>query len=309
MRKMNLLIPYVPLFSHPDPLFEEFTYGDGKTRGKKLRKLTEGSHVFFHTKLRGKKYITAYYVVHQVLPTAVVAKHPYLSKFANPHIGRHKREKEELENDTILFGYPIASGILRRPLPFTRQLAEKLSLNIKFTKGRSETQCIGSATRNWRELENEDVDVLLREIECLENGSGELGTEELLSAEEVAEFLERDIENYIVRNPSLFGNNLKLVRRQERVPGGRTDLVLQDAKGNLLVIELKLNLIGHRALDQIGRYIEEVRKETGKDVSGVIICKGVMPAFQEEFKKLKRDIRIFCYGWQLKIQPWEEVFE
>jgi hypothetical protein len=34
---MNLLIPYVYLYGHNDPLFEEFTYGDVKTRARKLR--------------------------------------------------------------------------------------------------------------------------------------------------------------------------------------------------------------------------------------------------------------------------------
>jgi hypothetical protein len=61
---MNLLIPYVYLYGHNDPLFEEFTYGDVKTRARKLRnKLKKGDYVFFHTSMGGKKYITAYYVV------------------------------------------------------------------------------------------------------------------------------------------------------------------------------------------------------------------------------------------------------
>jgi len=44
---MNLLIPYVKLPSHHDPLFEEFTYGDLNGRGRKLKALQPGDHVFF----------------------------------------------------------------------------------------------------------------------------------------------------------------------------------------------------------------------------------------------------------------------
>ncbi|RLG34278.1 hypothetical protein DRN97_02925 [Methanosarcinales archaeon] len=35
---MSLLIPYVHLYNHHDPLFEEFTYGDAGKRGRKLKK-------------------------------------------------------------------------------------------------------------------------------------------------------------------------------------------------------------------------------------------------------------------------------
>jgi len=35
---MNSLIPYVHLYNHPDPLFNEFTYGD---KGRVAKKLTK----------------------------------------------------------------------------------------------------------------------------------------------------------------------------------------------------------------------------------------------------------------------------
>ena len=34
---MNLLIPYVNLIGHEDPLFNEYTYGDCSNRAKKLK--------------------------------------------------------------------------------------------------------------------------------------------------------------------------------------------------------------------------------------------------------------------------------
>ena len=40
-----------------------------------------------------------------------------------------------------------------------------------------------------------------------------------------------------------------------------------------------------------------------KEVSGIIVCEGVMPAFEDDIKKLK-DIKVFCYGWQLQTQLW-----
>jgi len=302
---MNLLVPYVYLYHHSDPLFEEFTYGDIRARAKKLKKdLKKGDYVFFHTSIRGKKYITAYYVVDRVLDTAEAIKdRNILAKYKSPHISEFLlRERTDEYDDVILFGDPITSRILGKPLLFDRALAEKLSLTIKFPKGKTETQVIGSATRSWRELIDKDVEVLLEAIKSSEEER--FGIETVLSTDEVTEIIEKDIEGFIEKNPGLIGETLKL-RRQLDTPVGRIDLLLEDKKGNLIVVELKLDRIGRDAINQLRRYMNWVKRETKKEVAGVIVCKGVMPAFEEDFKKLK-DIKIFCYGWQLKVCPWAE---
>jgi len=47
---------------------------------------------------------------------------------------------------------------------FDRKLAEKLSLNIRFSPGISETQAIGSATRQWRRLTEKDAELIFNEV-------------------------------------------------------------------------------------------------------------------------------------------------
>jgi len=304
---MNLLIPYVHLYDHPDPLFKEFTYGDEGRRARKLKKdLKKGSYVFFHTSISGRKYITAYYVVERVLDTAEAIKNRNIvAKYKNPHILEFlSGERTGEGDDVILFGDPITSKILERPLLFNKNLAKKLSLNIKFPKGKTETQAIGSATRPWRELTDKDVEILLEAIKSLEKEG--INVETILSTDEVTEIIEKDLENFIEKNPSLIGKSLSLERRQLDTPRGRIDLLFKDEKGNLIVVELKLNKIGRSAIDQLRRYMDWVENETKKDVTGVIVCKGVMPAFEKEFKNLK-NIKILCYGWQLKVYPWKNI--
>jgi len=304
---MNLLIPYVHIYDHNDPLFEEFSYGDGGARARKLKNdLKKGDYVFFHTSIRGKKFITAYYVVEKVLDTGEAVKdRNIIAKYKNPHILEFLRgEMTDGDDNAIIFGNPITSRVLDRPLLFDKALAEKLSLNIKFPKGRTETQVIGSATRAWRPLTDRDVEILLMAIKSSEEKG--LVIETMLSTDEVTEIIEKDIENFIVKNPSLIGESLKLIRRQLDTPVGRIDLLFEDKKSNKIVVELKLSKIGRAAINQLRRYMDWVEKETKKEVKGVIVCSGVMPAFEEDFKKLK-DIRIFCYGWQLKVFPWREM--
>ena len=68
----------------------------------------------------------------------------------------------------MVFGDPLASRVLSNPLPFNRKLAERLSLGIRFPKGRLESRVISDATREWRELTDEDVRILQRAIKLRE---------------------------------------------------------------------------------------------------------------------------------------------
>jgi len=143
------------------------------------------------------------------------------------------------------------------------------------------------------------VEILLEAIRLSEEESP---AEAILSTDEVTEVIEKDIENFIQKNPNLLGRSLKLVERQLDTNVGRIDLLFED-ETSYLVVEIKLHRIGRDAINQLRRYKDWVKKETQREVSGAIVCEGVMPAFQEDFKKLK-DIKIYCYGWQLKVYEW-----
>jgi len=300
---MHLLIPYVQL-SHPDPALDEFTYGDGGQRARKLKAdLNKGDYVFFHTSKRGMKFITAYYVVDRVLDTVDACRDKAIrAKYRNPHIVECLARKRPIhgDDDTIVFGDPITSRVLEKPLPFDRKLAGKLSLNVRFPANKPETQVIGSATRAWRALTDRDVRVLLKEIAAEQKRSHQYS---LRSSEEVAETLEKDIEHYIAQNPGLIGKGLRLAKRQEIVGSGRLDLLFEDRQGGWVIVEVKLNRIGRDALQQIKTYIHDLREETHKDITGAIVCAGVMPAYEDELRKQK-DIRILIHGWCLRVQPW-----
>ena len=71
-------------------------------------------------------------------------------------------------------------------------------------------------------------------------------------------------------------------------------------KGKLVVVELKLGSIGRQALNQIKKYVHKIRHRERKPTEGIIICKDIMPAFQDLYKK-QRDIKVFYYGWKLEI--------
>jgi len=303
---VHLLIPYVPLAHHRDPILEEFTYGDVKARARKLKgDLKQGNYVFLHTTVHGRRYITAYYVVDRVLDTSeAAASRAIIDKYENPHIAEYLEGWRRDEDDAVLFGDPILSRKLPRPLLFDRVLAQKLSLNIPFRKDFADSQCISSATRQWRRLTDKDVDTILLEIKkCEKKG---IKSDVVLSTDEVLEIREVDLENFIVNNVHLLGSNLTLIGRQRDTRAGRPDLLFEDEHKNIVIIELKLHEIGRGAINQLRGYIRQVRADTKKKVRGVIICKDILPTFVDEFRKLRK-IKIFHYGWKLDIYPrkWE----
>lgn len=162
---MHLLIIYSERHHPQDPILDEFTYGDKRDRGRKLKQLKKGDYVFFHKTEDGKAYVTAYYVVDRVLATADACRDPVIvSRFRSPHIAQYRAGGRRDPDDAILFGDPVKSQLLRPPLRLDKALASQLSLGYKFRPGRSEAQVIGYADRVFRELTDEDKDLLLDAI-------------------------------------------------------------------------------------------------------------------------------------------------
>jgi hypothetical protein len=218
-------------------------------------------------------------------------------KYKNPHLHRIPGE----DDDIVLFGDPILSKKLDRPLHFTKAVAERLSLDIPFDSERTDNENISSATRTPRELNSRDVKLLLDEIASFENEG--MDPRYLYSTDEILDIREVDLENFLARNPSIIGGKYELVDRQLDTREGRLDLLLRDDNEVLIVVEIKLNEIGRGTVNQIKRYMSQVRRDTKANVRGIIICKGVTPSFEEAARNL-RDIRIHCYGWKLSISLW-----
>ena len=126
----------------------------------------------------------------------------------------------------------------------------------------------------------------------------------LKTTEEVSETLERDVEDYLAKNPSLIADGLKLLGQQLEVKSGRIDLLFGTMCGNLVVVEVKLGRIGREAMRQVQDYVSDIKAtERPKKVEGVLVCAGVMPAFESELRKQSK-VRILIHGWRIEVQPW-----
>ncbi len=304
----SYLIPYVrpeQLGGHEDPMFSEFTYGDEGNRGIILRnKVEKGDYLFFHTKYLGKRVISAYYVVETVIPTEEAQKDErIINKYKNPHL-----HKDELcPYDTIVFGNPIYSMILKYPFPVTPEILQKLSNPPKLNKNQTELAAISSALRNWKLLSEKDVQFLLSKIFEYEKNHIFL-KDTFLSNQEIDQLDEADIESFINNNPHVLGSNFRAYKRQYVLKKSRKriDLLFKDSKDNFIVIEIKKGAIGREAYKQIKEYIGELSKEfNDKHIRGILVCENVLPAFEEFYlKKIKEgEIDVFLYGWKFSLRP------
>jgi hypothetical protein len=300
----SYLIPYVDprQLGEEDPMFKEFTYGEAKRRGKILReKVKKGDFLFFHTSRKGKRVITAYYVVEKVMATEDAKRDKLIKyKYENPHLYHEKLYK----NDTIVFGNPIYSRVLKRPLILTTKILNKLSKPPKLNPNQKEQlAAITSALRNWKELTDKDVNFLFSEIEKNEEQSVLKDT--FLSTSEVEQLDEADIEKFVATKPSILGSDIKFYKKQYNLKSGkRVDLLLEDKRG-LIVVEIKKGRIGKEAYKQVKTYLEEIRKEFKRSARGIIICEDILPAFEEFFiKKIEKgEIEVYLYGWKYDLKP------
>ena len=299
-------------FFHPDPLIEEFTYGEGGAFSSLLwRHIHPGCRLFFHTKIGGVRYLTAMYHVIDYAPGSVMRLDAtYTSTYRNPHICPHlysgwaqrldfkldRRIKRDFFAgssfellDLVVIGDPERSFDLRNtPVVLDRRVLERLDMwgspvkwDIVDKNGRAydEARCIDTCLRAPRRIEKHDGDYLSRLVSRrLEFGEEAAEVYSPISTVDASEITaishsEREIEQYLADNISALGD-LKVVARQFRLPDdGRIDILAKDSEGGPVIIEVKKGTADDATVAQLLCYIRQYRN-TDEDASprGMIVC-------------------------------------
>lgn len=121
-------------FYHPDPLIQEFTYGEAPHFARLLRgRIGVGSRVFFHTTIGGTRYLTAMYWACALERAADCRLDPAMTgRYQNPHL--HPEDwpgwdtDRYRDQDLILIGDPVKSlDLTIKPLALTRQVLGELA--------------------------------------------------------------------------------------------------------------------------------------------------------------------------------------
>ncbi|MFE0620056.1 endonuclease NucS domain-containing protein [Priestia aryabhattai] len=301
----SYLIPYIDPKKNDgeeDPLLIEYTYGDKGRRGKKLRnEVSKGDYLFFHTSIRNKRYITAFYEVEEVMDIQKArADTTIMMKYRNPHL----TSNETHANEVIVFGNPIKSVVLHTPLEFNGELLKELSIPYHPSSSQTELAALSSKFRNWFPLSTTQIQLLIKKVNALHNES--FLKQKQLSSDEIRQLSETHIEQFLVECPSALGPELIFLKRQHQFKDGkRLDLLVKNSRTQqIYIVEIKNNEIGVEVLKQIKGYIKRYEHEENlKNVKGIIVCKGILPHFEEEIlNQSKEKIKIYQYGWMFSIQ-------
>ena len=106
---------------------------------------------------------------------------------------------------------------------------------------------------------------------------------------------EKDMQQAVIQLPELIEPGLKILTAEYPVSSGFIDVLAEDSRGKLTIIELKRKKASLEAVLQLKRYVESMKKMTGRsDVRGVLAAPSISPdaykalkSLNLEFKKLK----------------------
>lgn len=96
---------------------------------------------------------------------------------------------------------------------------------------------------------------------------------------------EKEIVDYIARNPHVVEVGAQLVSREVSTPHGRIDVVLRSATGDLILVEVKRSTADIDAVYQLNRYVKYY-ESLGIKVRGVLAAPALSPAAEKALAKL-----------------------
>ena len=104
---------------------------------------------------------------------------------------------------------------------------------------------------------------------------------------------EEDMRQAILIEPSLVEEGFRPVTIERPVESGFVDILGVDKEGRLTVVEVKRKAVGREAVLQLERYVEDLRRSTGREVRGILVgpevsrgAQGLLAALNLEFKPL-----------------------
>lgn len=104
---------------------------------------------------------------------------------------------------------------------------------------------------------------------------------------------EKEFENILVIHPELIEEGLGLLERQGQLENRRTDLIFADKNGNILLTELKRDVITINNVEQIQDYMNRLKKQVKKNIRAMLIG-----------QEVPNDIQDICLANNIE---WKEI--
>jgi len=86
---------------------------------------------------------------------------------------------------------------------------------------------------------------------------------------------ERELSNQLMQDLSFLEPGLKPLNQEALFRKGVVDILAEDSKGRLVVIEVKRRQAGYNAVMQLQRYMKQVEKIKGKETRGLLVAPSI----------------------------------
>ena len=108
---------------------------------------------------------------------------------------------------------------------------------------------------------------------------------------------EKDIVNFIVKNPSIIEDGLEILATEYSTDVGDIDILARDKDSNLVVIEVKRGQAGPEAVHQLKRYVEYIEHKHSCKVRGILVAQDIssqafkyLREYKFQFVRIKKSI-------------------
>lgn len=125
---------------------------------------------------------------------------------------------------------------------------------------------------------------------------------------------EKEFEDILVLHAELIETGLTLIDRQAQLETKRTDLTFSDKDGNILLVELKKDIVSLENIFQIKDYVNRLKGKVNKQIRAMLIGQEVPIDIQEvcikeliEWKEIKTE-QIFDYLQNNDKELYESIF-
>ncbi len=86
---------------------------------------------------------------------------------------------------------------------------------------------------------------------------------------------EKDIVDFLVKNPDIIEPGLKILAREYQTIAGNVDILAEDKDSNIVVIEVKRGIAGPEAVHQLKRYVDVLYKSFNRQIRGILVAQDI----------------------------------
>ncbi len=108
---------------------------------------------------------------------------------------------------------------------------------------------------------------------------------------------EKELSGQLMEDLSFIEAGMKALKAEMPVRKGVMDIIAEDSKGRIAVIEVKRRKAGFNAVSQLQRYVRQLKKMKGRETRGILLAPGIqknalemLEQFGLEFKELEFEI-------------------